>query len=154
RDFRVTAVQTCALPIYLRQVVVGDHPFRLVAADAEHLGGRGPGCLTNRGHELSRLSSASLSRSAGTLIAVVPVTVPFSWRRTRPVSVPAGGSSTVLVTPISASVCMVRSQRTGLVTWLTSRSRYSFPEDTTAPSALDSSGRSGSRGVILAACPA
>ncbi len=57
---------------------------------------------------------------------------------------PAGGSSITAVTPSSFSAAMHASQRTGRVTCATSRLSASAPVPTVVPSALDSSGSTGS----------
>ena len=49
---------------------------------------------------------------------------PFHSRLARPASAPAGGSSMTAVTPSSRMVARHESNRTGLVTWLTSPVRF------------------------------
>src|SRR5690606_7028828 len=103
----------------LGELVVGHGAVGLGASHAEHArGGRALAELQS-GHALGSKSP----RLSGVFRANVVVTVPLSSRRTSPVSVPAGGSSAVAVTPRSASPRIVRSQRTGRVTCPTSRSR-------------------------------
>ena len=79
--------------------------------------------------------SRAASRSSGVLSATV--STPGSARLIRPVRVPAGGTSMTPVTPSSPMVRMHRSQRTGLLTWLTMRASTSRPCCTTAPSRLE-----------------
>ena len=79
--------------------------------------------------------SRAASRSAGVLRATV--STPGSARLIRPVSVPAGGTSMTPVTPSSPMVRMHRSQRTGLLTWVTIRASTSRPCWTTAPSRFE-----------------
>ncbi len=85
-------------------------------------------------------------RSSG--VFRVTISVPLSSRLISPASVPAGASSMTPVTPRSASVRMHRSQRTGAVTWATSRSRIVTPSLMLAPSALDSRILFGAPGVM------
>src|SRR5215207_1341411 len=79
--------------------------------------------------------SRAASRSSGVFRATVSTS--GSDRLTRPVRVPAGGTSISAVTPSSPIVCMHRSQRTGLLTWLTIRESTSRPWAMTAPSRLE-----------------
>ncbi len=81
--------------------------------------------------------SRAASRSSGVLRATV--STPGSARLMSPVSVPAGGTSMTPVTPSSPMVRMQRSQRTGVLTWLTMRARASRPCCTTSPSRLEMS---------------
>src|SRR5699024_3189480 len=79
------------------------------------------------------------SRAASTSSGVLSVNVstPFMARLAMPARVPAGGSSSMPVTPRSSIVFMHRSQRTGLETCATIRSRTSRPPWTTVPSRLE-----------------
>ena len=139
------------------ELVVGDDPLRLEAAQPEQpgaghaLGEPQPGALIGRSRRgRAATSSAAASRSSGVLSA--SVRTPLSSRLASPTSVPAGGSSISAVTPSSRSVAWHASQRTGRVTWATSRRSASAPSVTAAPSALDSSVVVGSAGVTAAAC--
>src|SRR5690606_73132 len=137
----------------LRQVVVGDDAVALGAAETQQPGASGRSGLADGrsgAHALPSSSPAPSSRSTGVVDG--PTLTPLRSRRTRPESVPAGGNSTTARTPRSAKAAMQLSQRTGLVTWETKRSTISSPADTTAPSALDSSGSSASLAVIFSAC--
>src|SRR5690606_3440772 len=79
----------------LGELVVGHGAVGLGASHAEHArGGRALAELQS-GHALGSKSP----RLSGVFRANVVVTVPLSSRRTSPVSVPAGGSSAVAVTP-------------------------------------------------------
>ena len=69
---------------------------------------------------------------------------PGSARLAMPVSVPAGGISSIPVTPRSAIVSMQRSQRTGCAIWPTIRRMISRPSWTTWPSRLEIHGVRGS----------
>src|SRR5665647_1734345 len=62
---------------------------------------------------------------------------PGSPRLARLANAPAGGISIRPVTPRSLNVSMHRSQRTGLLIWVTRRLRTSRPLCTTVPSRLD-----------------
>ena len=131
RSSLVTTLSGCALPRPVSRapgVAVGRRRRMVIAAL----------------QRVRPMSSTAASRSSGDFTA--SVAVPLRSRLTRPTSVPAGGSSSTAVTPSSRSVAMQASHRTGRVTCATSRRSDSAPLVSTAPSALDSSGRSGSAG--------
>ena len=81
------------------------------------------------------------------------VSTPGIARRAIPVSVPAGGISSMPVTPRSCIVRMQRSQRTGELTWVTMRSSTSRPLWTMCPSRFESSRVRGSCVLIARAYP-
>src|SRR5699024_5298661 len=83
----------------LGQVVVGDHVIRLGTSEAHNTAGCGTLRQRHAVAGAHACAPARESRSVGFFSAVVLVTVPLSWRRTRPVSVPAGGNSMVSETP-------------------------------------------------------
>src|ERR1700677_2431326 len=130
--------------VYARgQVMVGHHVVGLVAAEREDAGARH--------HVWDPHACSSMSRRAASIWSGVfsaRSSTPGIARLARPVSVPAGGSSMMAVTPSSRMVAMHASQRTGAATWATMRPSHSLPVVTAAPSVLDSSVISGSRGSI------
>src|SRR5690606_9454823 len=109
----------------LGELVVGDDPGGPVVAEREDARARGRvGDAEPGAHRVCALiRSRALSRSAGVFRATR--STPLSSRLASPVSVPAGGSSMIAVTPISRMVSMQASQRTGALTCSTSRSTNS-----------------------------
>ena len=73
------------------------------------------------------MSVRAASRSSGVLTATI--STPGSSRLAMPASTPPGASSTTAVTPRSRQERRHRSQRTGSVTWRTSRASRSRPVD-------------------------
>ena len=83
------------------------------------------------------LSANARASSSWSGVFSANVSTPFICRLAMPTRVPAGGISMMPVTPRSSIVCMQRSQRTGLLTWVTSRLRVSWPLCTICPSRLE-----------------
>src|SRR5699024_1814409 len=85
-------------------------------------------------HAAAPLSSSATAASRSSGVVTPTEGTPRRPRFARPVSAPAGASSTMPVTPVSWNAAMQRSQRTGLDTWPTTRSRKADPDATTLPS--------------------